>query len=149
MHTRRVFKPHFLENYAPPRESCCSCLVSGYVISSVSRFREILIAPEIDRHRSIKIINHGLINADLELRYSACLVKSCNNLRDKVLFLFRRRILEENGACVESIRSRWNVIQLPRRMFRFWLLGNWSLKATLVIKSQLPTTDWGINGIVF
>lgn len=95
MHTRRVFKPHFLENYTPPRESCCSCLVSGYVISSVSRFREILIAPEIDRHRSITIINHRLINADLELRYSACLVKSCNNLRDKVLFLFRRRILEE------------------------------------------------------
>lgn len=95
MHTRRVFKPHFLENYAPPRESCCSCLVSGYVISSVSRFLEILIAPEIDRHRSITIINHRLINADLELRYSACLVKSCNNLRDKVLFLFRRRILEE------------------------------------------------------
>lgn len=101
MHTRRVFKPHFLENYAPPRESCCSCLVSGYVIFSVSRFHEILIAPEIDRHRSITIINHRLINADLELSYSACLVKSCNNLRDKVLFLFRRRILEENGACVE------------------------------------------------
>lgn len=95
MHTRRVFKPHFLENYAPPRESCCSCLVSGYVIFSVSRFREILIAREIDRHRSITIINHCLINADLELSYSACLVKSCNNLRDKVLFLFRRRILEE------------------------------------------------------
>lgn len=105
MHTRRVFKPHFLENYAPPRESCCSCLVSGYVISSVSRFREILIAREIDRHRSITIINHRLINADLELSYSACLVKSCNNLRDKVLFLFRRRILEENGA-IDTIEMK-------------------------------------------